>query len=228
MKNPPAYFETIDKICALVFIIDYLLRLATADYRFGKHEISSFLRYPFSFMAIMDLLCILPSIPWFSSSFQMIRVLRLLRAFRIFKIFRYSPTMRRVTAVFRESRRALLAVFSLAVGYILLSALAIFSVEGDSFENFYEAVYWATVSLTTMGYGDIVPVTLLGCLVTMLSSVVGIAIVALPSGIITASYIKEVNKRMDPGTPHLEALATPNLQNPSAVSATRSERSNPQ
>ena len=128
MKDPPAYFETIDRICAWVFIIDYFLRLATADYRFGKRGISSFLRYPFSFTAIVDFLCIMPSIPWFIRTFQSIRVFRLLRAFRIFKIFRYSPTMRRVTAVFRESRRALVAVFSLAVGYILLSALAIFSV----------------------------------------------------------------------------------------------------
>ena len=218
MKNPPAFFETFDQICAGVFMVDYILRLSTADYKFGKHSLSSFLRYPFSFMAIVDLLSILPSISYFSKSFRMIRVFRLLRAFRIVKVFRYSPTMRMVTAVFRETRRALGAVFSLAVGYILLSALAIFSVEGDTFENFFEAVYWATVSLTTMGYGDIVPSTILGRIVTMLSSVVGIAIVALPSGIITAGYIKQVNKRIVPGSPHLEALSTPNLQHPSASS----------
>ena len=86
--------------------------------------------------------------------------------------------------------------------------------EGDTFDNFFEAVYWATVSLTTMGYGDIYPVTILGRAVTMLSSVVGIAIVALPSGIITAGYIREVNKTMGPDEPQLEALSTPNLQNP--------------
>lgn len=213
MKDPPAFFDPFDKICAGVFLVDYILRLATADYKFGKHSVSSFLRYPFSFLAIVDLLCILPSVPFFSASFETIRVLRLLRAFRIIKVFRYSTTMRSVMAVFRETRKALLAVFSLAVGYILLSALAIFSVEGDSFQNFYEAVYFATVSLTTMGYGDIIPTTMLGRMVTMLSSVVGIAIVALPSGIITAGYIKEINKRMEPGSPHLEALSTPNLQN---------------
>ena len=217
LKEEPEIFVTLDKVCAGVFIVDYLLRLSTADYKYGRHRLSSFLRYPFSPWAIVDMLSILPSFSFISRAFSMARAFRLLRAFRIFKVFRYSTTMRMLTAVFRESRRALTAVFSLAVGYILLSALAIYSVEGDTFDNFFEAVYWATVSLTTMGYGDIYPVTILGRVVTMLSSLVGIAIVALPSGIITAGYIKEVNKRMVPhGQPHVEALSTPNLQNPSA------------
>lgn len=215
LKKEPPIFVAIDKLCAAIFVIDYLLRLSTADYKYGKHSLSSFLRYPFSFMAIMDLLSILPSLSIFANSSAMFRALRLLRAFRVVKVFRYSNTMRMLTAVFRESKHALAAVFTLAVGYILLSALAIFSVEGDTFENFFEAVYWATVSLTTMGYGDIYPVTVLGRAVTMLSSLVGIAIVALPSGIITAGYIKEVNKRMDPKTPHVEALSTPNIQSTS-------------
>ena len=193
LKQEPEIFEVIDK---------------------GRHTVFSFLRYPFSFMAIVDLLSILPSLSLISNPFSMFRAFRLLRAFRIFKVFRYSTTMRMLMRVFRESRRALFAVFSLAVGYILISALAIFSVEGDTFDNFFEAVYWATVSLTTMGYGDIYPVTILGRAVTMLSSVVGIAIVALPSGIITAGYIREVNKTMGPDEPQLEALSTPNLQNP--------------
>lgn len=214
LKQEPEIFEVIDKGCAGIFIVDYLLRLSTADFKYGKKTLSSFLRYPFSFMAIVDLLSILPSLSLISNPFSMFRAFRLLRAFRIFKVFRYSTTMRMLMRVFRESRRALFAVFSLAVGYILISALAIFSVEGDTFDNFFEAVYWATVSLTTMGYGDIYPVTILGRAVTMLSSVVGIAIVALPSGIITAGYIREVNKTMGPDEPQLEALSTPNLQNP--------------
>ena len=219
LKQEPEIFEVIDKGCAGIFIVDYLLRLSTADFKYGKKTLSSFLRYPFSFMAIVDLLSILPSLSLISNPFSMFRAFRLLRAFRIFKVFRYSTMLMQV---FRESKRALFAVFSLAVGYILISALAIFSVEGDTFDNFFEAVYWATVSLTTMGYGDIYPVTILGRAVTMLSSVVGIAIVALPSGIITAGYIREVNKTMGPGETQLEALSTPNLQNPAPPAGNRS------
>ena len=96
--------------------------------------------------------------------------------------------------VLRSSRDSLIAVCALATGYILISALIVFNVEPDSFGNFFDAVYWATVSLTTVGYGDIYPVSDIGRVITMLSSVFGIAIVALPAGIITAGYMNEINK----------------------------------
>ena len=76
-------------------------------------------------------------------------------------------------------------------------ALIVFNIELNSFKNFFDAIYWATVSLTTMGYGDIYPVTSIGCFVTMISAVLGIAIIALPSGIITAGYMKELNSETD-------------------------------
>jgi voltage-gated potassium channel len=85
-------------------------------------------------------------------------------------------------------------VCALAGGYIMVSALIIFNVEPDSFQNFFDAIYWATVSLTTVGYGDIYPVSTLGRVITMISSIFGIAIVALPAGIITAGYMTEINK----------------------------------
>lgn len=82
----------------------------------------------------------------------------------------------------------------MAVAYVLISALVIYNVEPESFETFFDAIYWATISLTTVGYGDIYPVTTIGRIVTMISSVFGIAIIALPSGVITAGYLEEVNK----------------------------------
>ena len=82
-----------------------------------------------------------------------------------------------------------MAVCTLAIGYIFVSALIIFNVESDSFATFFDAIYWATISLTTVGYGDIYPVTTAGRMITMLSSIFGIAIVALPAGIITAGYM---------------------------------------
>ncbi len=91
--------------------------------------------------------------------------------------------------VIRNSKDALLAVCALAIGYVLISALVIFNVEPASFNTFFDAVYWATVSLATIGYGDIYPVTTAGRVITMISSFFGIAIVALPAGIITAGYV---------------------------------------
>jgi voltage-gated potassium channel len=107
---------------------------------------------------------------------------------------RYSKNLQIIGNVLKNSKDALLAVGTLAVGYILISALVILNVEPESFNNFFDAVYWATISLTTMGYGDIYPVTTFGRIVTMLSSLVGIAIVALPAGIITAGYMSALQE----------------------------------
>ncbi len=190
-------FRVIDKICVIIFIADYILRLITADFKYNKKSVTSFLRYPFSFMAIIDLISILPSITALNGGFKVLRVMRMIRALRVLRVFkaaRYSKSIQIIACVFHNSREALAAVGTLAVGYVLISALVIINVEPDSFNNFFDAVYWATVSLTTMGYGDIYPVTTVGRFVTMLSSVFGIAIVALPSGIITAGYMTEIEK----------------------------------
>ena len=82
----------------------------------------------------------------------------------------------------------------LRIMYILLSAIIVFNVEPDSFSTFFEAIYWSTISLTTVGYGDIYPITALGRTVAMLSSFFGIAIVALPAGIVTAEYLNSIKK----------------------------------
>lgn len=190
----------IDKITVVIFIIDYLLRWITADYKFSKKNVSSFLRYPVSMMAIIDLISILPSLSIINSGFKVLRVLRMIRALRVFRVFkavRYSKSFEIIGNVLRSSKESLVAVCVLAGGYIMISALIIFNVEPDSFRNFFDAVYWATVSLTTVGYGDIYPVSTLGRVITMVSSVFGIAIVALPAGIITAGYMNEINKPKD-------------------------------
>ena len=199
-KTEYTAFVVIDKICAVIFIIDYLLRLITADYKYNKKSVLSFLRYPFSIMALIDLVSILPSVTPLSGIFKVLRVMRMLRALRVLRVFkaaRYSKSIQIIIQVFKNSKAPLTAVGSLALIYVLISALIIINVEPDSFGSFFDAVYWATVSLTTMGYGDIYPVTTVGRFVTMVSSVFGIAIVALPSGIITAGYLSEIQKAGD-------------------------------
>ena len=215
MKTDPPVFTLIEYVTVVVFSLDYLLRLATADCKYGTKNATAFLRYPFSPMAIIDLLSILPSLLTIHPAFRLLRVMRLLRALRVLrvaKVLRYSSSLRIISAVLRDSRKPLMAVLSLAAGYIVLSALLMFTVEAESFDNFFEAVYWATMSLTTVGYGDIYPVSSLGRAITMVSSLMGIAIIALPSSIITAGYIKELNQRMEPGGAQVETLPRPEIK----------------
>ena len=197
-KETTPLLHVIDRVAVVIFIGDYLLRWATADFKFPcRHRVWSFVRYPFSFMAIIDLLSILPSLTVLNASLKVLRVLRLMRALRVFRVLRavrYSKSIRIIGAVLRRSKTELIAVGTLAVAYILISALVIFNAEPDSFDDFFESVYWATVLLTTVGYGDIYPVTDIGRLIAMVSSLFGIAIVALPAGIITAGYMKELEK----------------------------------
>lgn len=194
-KNDYLTFRIIDKVAVVIFIIDYFFRLLTADYKLEKKG-WSFLLYPLTPMAIIDLLCILPSLNILSGGFRILKVFRLLRTLRVFRVFkaiRYSKSIKMILEVFKTQKKPLMTVGILAAGYVLISALVIFNVEPDSFDDFFEAVYWATVSLTTMGYGDIYPVTTLGRIVTMVSSIFGIAIIALPAGIITAGFMEQLN-----------------------------------
>lgn len=194
-KETYQLFEGIDKACAAIFIIDYLFRWITADFKFSDKKAISFIRYPFSLMAIIDLISILPSLTVLNQGFKLFRLFRMFRAlrvFRAFKLFRYSKNALIIANIFKKQRGPLSYVLMLALGYIVISALVVFNVEPESFDTFFDAIYWATVSLTTMGYGDIYPVTQTGRVVTMLSSIFGIAIVALPAGIITAGYMDEI------------------------------------
>ncbi len=197
-KQDNVGFKIIDKVTVVIFIIDYILRLVTADYKLKKGKIS-FIIYPFTFMAIIDLLSILPSLSIISRGFKALRVLRMIRAMRVFRIFkamRYSKSFIIIGNVLKKSKDSLIAVCVLAFGYILISALIIYNVEPDTFDTFFDALYWATVSLTTVGYGDIYPVSIMGRIITMISSIFGIAIVALPAGIITAGYMTEIDKEI--------------------------------
>ena len=151
-------------------------------------------------MAIIDLISILPSVTVLNSGFKLLKLFRLLRTlkvFRAFKFLRYSRSFDIISNVFKKQKKILSAVATMAVAYVLLSALIIYNVEPESFNTFFDAIYWATISLTTVGYGDIYPITTIGRIVTMVSSVFGIAIIALPSGVITAGYLAEVNKNED-------------------------------
>ena len=186
----------IDYITVAIFIADYALRLATADFKLRKGT-KSFLLYPMTPMALIDLFSILPSLTVLNSGFRVLKIFRLIRTFRVFRVFkavRYSKNIAIFINVFKKQKDSLLVVCVLAIGYIIVSALIVFNVEPDTFPTFFDAVYWATVSLTTVGYGDIYAVSVAGKIITMVSALFGIAIVALPAGIVTAGYMSELEE----------------------------------
>ena len=194
-----AAFRIIEIITVSFFILDYALRWFTADFKLNKGG-WSFVLYPLTGWAIIDLLSILPGLSVLGRGFKIFRVTRLLRILRLFKFIRYTGKIQLLGRVIIKERGVLLTVLGISVFYVFLTALIMFNVEprvnpvtgNTNFENFFDALYWATVTLTTVGYGDMIPVTDVGRLVSMLSSLFGVAIIALPSGVITASYLDEL------------------------------------
>lgn len=200
LKDYPV-FKIIEVITVTAFIIDYILRWYTADIQLKKGWIS-YVIYPFTLMAIIDLLSILPGLNLISPEFKLLRITRLLKIVRLLKVFRYSEKVTLFIRVLSKEKEVLLSVLILAVFYIFITALIMFNAEPhinpdtgeETFHSFFDALYWATVTLTTVGYGDLCPVTGIGRMVSMLSSLFGVAIIALPSGVITASYLDELRE----------------------------------
>ena len=189
-------YVIIDKVAASIFILDYLLRWLTADFRWPKRaKWKSFLAYPFSAMAIIDLLSILPSFAICNRAFKLFRLTRLLKILRVFKFVRYSRNIQLLFRVLAKERSILPTVGVIAIAYIFITALVMFNVEESSmFQDFFDALYWATTTLTTVGYGDICPQSDLGRVISMISALMGVAVIALPSGVITASYLDELRE----------------------------------
>lgn len=196
-----------DYISCACFIVDYILCWYTHNIRRKKNGkkvtgLYSYVIYPFTPMAIIDLLSILPTFTIISNSFKVARMLRLLKILRILRATKMFMPLIILTNVLKRERGVLLTVLSMSVVYIFITALIMFNTEEGidnehKFETFYESIYWATCMLTTVGYGDIYPITTIGRLISMISSLVGVAVIALPSGVITAGYLDEIRERRE-------------------------------
>ncbi|MFV0424115.1 MAG: ion transporter [Bacilli bacterium] len=192
-KDSNKVLFTMEYICVIIFVCDYIVRWWTADLKLCKGK-KSFLEYPFTFWAIIDLLSILPSFNILSPSFKILKVFRGFRMLRIFKFLKYSRNFVVITSVIKKSKEILLSLIVCAIFYVVISALFMFNIEPEGFDNFFEAMYWATTALTTVGYGDIYPTTQVGRLISMISSFIGIGFVALPSGVLTARFLDEFHR----------------------------------
>lgn len=194
--------QEIEQFASIVFTIEYALRLWTADCKFpGMHPCVARLRYAVSGMAMIDLLAILPFwLPMFMpGSLLGIRALRLVRLFRILKLNRYCMAMSGIEEVIREKRREILgSLFFLSI-LMLVSSLVIYSVEHDAqpevFKNAFSGLWWAVATLSTVGYGDIYPVTAIGRVFGALIALLGVAAVAVPTSIISSGLLERISQK---------------------------------
>ena len=188
----------LEYVCVIAFIGDYIARWATADFKLKKNK-ASFVIYPFTPMAIVDLVTILPTFLALNPAWRTLRALRLLRMLRAFRLIRYSKSVNALVAAFERKRGQLMVVLAFAAAYVVVIAMVMFNVEHETFPDFFDAIYWSVVSLTTVGYGDLYPTSDVGRAIAMLSSLVGIAIVALPASILTTGLMDEIDKGPDEG-----------------------------
>ena len=159
------------------------------------------LKYLLSFSGIVDLLSVLPYyLPvFFPAGATVFRMFRVIRIFRLFQINAYYDSLNVITEVIASKRQQLFSSVFIILVLMMASSLCMYSLEHEAqpevFSNAFSGMWWSVSTLLTVGYGDIYPVTTIGRIVTMLSSVLGIAIIALPSGVITAGYLEEMNKK---------------------------------
>ena len=177
-----------------IFTFEYILRYLVAERK---------TKFVFSFWGIIDLLAILPFYfvsLGFTYNFIMLRAFRLLRLVRILKLGRYSKSLSRMTLAIKIARYDLLLALATTAIMLLVASFGIYQFENpaqpDKFSSVFESLWWALATLTTVGYGDIYPITLGGRIFTGVILMIGLGIVALPAGII-ASSLTEARKQQD-------------------------------
>lgn len=176
--------------CTIVFTIEYLLRTLAAR-----------LRYVFSWMGIIDLLAILPFyLPmFFHGNLLALRVFRLLRILRLLKLNRYFESLTALGEVLKAKARELIASMFVVGIMLIVSSLFIYTVEHDAqpeaFANAFSGLWWAVATLTTVGYGDIYPVTVLGRFFGAIIALLGIGMVAIPTGIISSGLMEYMDRK---------------------------------
>ena len=180
------------------FAVDYLLRIWTAKFQFkGEKEIRAISKYVFSTAGIIDLLSFLPEyLPFFfpagAVAFRMVRIIRI---FRLFRINRYYDALNVISEVLKSRKQQLISSVFIIVMLMIASSLCMYSLEHEAqpevFSNAFSGIWWAASTLLTVGYGDIYPVTMLGKIFGIFIAFLGVGMVAIPTGIISAGFVEQ-------------------------------------
>ena len=193
-------FNAFEAFSVAVFTAEYVLRLwaCTIDPKYAG-AVRGRLRFALTPMALIDLLAILPFYLEFSAlDLRFIRSLRLFRLFRVFKLARYSASMQTLVNVLRAKKEELLVTLFVVVVMLVFSSSAMFYVENEAqpehFSSIPASLWWGVATLTTVGYGDIYPVTTLGKVLSAVIAVLGVGLFALPTGILASGFSEELQK----------------------------------
>lgn len=200
----PAYhrwFNYFEAVSVVIFTIEYFLRLWTApeDRRFADNPVRGRVRFALQPYMVIDLLAFAPAYLALFVPVADLRILRMFRLLRLLKMARYSPAVSTLVHVLSAERRALFGTLLLLLCVMCMSAEMMYLVEGHVqpavFGTLPDCMYWAIVTLTTVGYGDKVPITELGRVVAGITMILGLGLFALPVGIISASFLSEIRRR---------------------------------
>lgn len=193
-----ALMTVIEAVTVVFFVVDYFLRVWTADILYSElSKGKAHRRYIFSFMGIVDLLSFLPYfLPiFFPAGTVAFRMIRIVRIFRLFRINAYYDSLSVITEVIVSKSQQLISSVFIILVLMLASSLCMYSLEHeaqpDVFTNAFSGIWWATSTLLTVGYGDIYPITTMGKLFGIFISFLGVGMVAIPTGIISAGFVNQ-------------------------------------
>lgn len=198
MSSFYGFFRIIEGVTVLVFCIEYILRIWTADLLYPKKsKIGARLKFLRSFDGIVDLLTILPF--FFLSGFIVFRMLRVVRILHLFRVNAHYDSFHVITTVLIEKKNQIISSVFIIIVLMLASSLGIYSAEHeaqpDVFRNAFSGIWWSVSTLLTVGYGDIYPVTVIGKIMAILSAFLGVGVVAIPTGIISAGFVEQYTKK---------------------------------
>ncbi len=203
------WFHYIEVASVGIFTVEYLLRLWSAVERPEfKRAITGRLRWARTPFAVIDLLAILPFyLPLLGVDLRIVRIVRLLRVFRVAKLARYSNALRAIGIVLRDKREELMIVVTACVLLLLLSSTLVYFAENEqqpeAFSSIPASMWWGVCTLTTVGYGDMFPVTPFGKVLASFIALLGIGLFALPAGILGAGFVESVSRKESAGCcPH--------------------------
>lgn len=195
------YFLNFEIFSVIVFTVEYVLRIWTADLipEYSK-PVRGKIKYVLSPLAVIDLLAILPFyLPFVGIDLRLLRVLRIFRIFRLFKIARYVKALSFINHVFSRKKEELIISLIFTLFLLLISSTLMYYVENEAqpeaFSSIPETMWWGIATLTTVGYGDVYPITPLGHLLGGVIAVIGIGLFALPAGILASGFSEEISSR---------------------------------
>jgi voltage-gated potassium channel len=184
--------KSFELVCVIVFSIEYVLRIYVADKK---------LKFIFSFFGIIDLFAILPFYMAFGVDLRSIRAFRFLRLFRLFKLVRYNRAIKHFARAISIAREEILLFLFITLILIYISAVGIYYFEHEvnpkHFSSIFDSLWWSIITLTTVGYGDAVPITTGGRIFTFIILMIGLGVVAIPTGILSSALTRSIEEKED-------------------------------